>query len=810
MNKKVAVYILSFIAGTTFLSAQVAYATAYPNTGGTGTQWVTDINATGVTGCYTGFDVTDCTAGGGLMYALDTCAVVGDVTVVGSTAAANTATTGSDTATGGYYYNCMGTDTTPSHDNWVCRPDTDNVTNHVVTSCTGAGTSVSATISNGSNTNCLPDYTNCSGGDDGICEIKYAGGSETPYPSAPNAIYTASCSAACDATHLSCTGTTTDAPDDADGCEITENVTAASEPNTLYGTSCTARVCDATHFLYQGDSTTVEGCLGVIDAICTVTSGGLPGTCTGAGTTGTVDGSGGEQCACAEADIPEFATGGFVDATGTYTQAPATLETANPLLWGNQIGTGGFIQLGVDANNDGDISDTNEVKFEVDNTGKITTGFIGDASLAVNIANDGKVLGINASGVAVWMDPGSLSVTGDNLGDHIATENLQLRGNKIIHGITGVNGISVADSTGNVTMDGNLTVATGITVTAGGVIVSSGDLTLTSGVLTASGTGLSSVGGAFTAGGNLTVNGTGISTIAGDLTVSDGDVIFGDTDSAGTIKLSDGSSNFLTLNTGAITTDYTLTFPAGAATDATGKYQVLTANNAGVMSWTNVVPDAGCAGGDVMTWNGSAWACINLAVGSAQTLDVAYDAGNQDAVSRTVTVDGDAVKFNGSHATNDVFQLAQTNASATGDVIDIVNQGLGNAIRINDGTTDRFVVDPNRYLTIVSASGDPLNINAGNFVVDTNGNITITSITGNAIAVNTDEFVIDTDGNTILKQLRLISAGADGVGKPTATCAVGTVGNIAYVTASNAGNYYGCKQIGVGTYAWVSLEVFGS
>lgn len=704
---------------------------------------------TDLTSCYTSYNngIYECAVNSYVLTAwtgsdaMSPCATVASAPTWDNTGTSSTTTsTSNSTSTGGFYFDCLGSDAS-TYDNWVCRPDSDNIANHIATTCTGLATSTYATVTQGSNANCLPGYTNCDT-DLTDCEIQ---SNVTSYPGAANAVYNSSCSAVCDATHLSCTGTTTDAANDADGCEITQNVTAASEPNTVYGASCSARVCDATHFLLQGDSTTVEGCLGVIAEDCTVTASGLPGTCTAAGTTGTLTSNGTETCACSELDVPEFATGGYVDADGTYTQAVAEFETSDPLLWGKQTGTGSFI----------DFADGTGTKFEVDNTGKITAGFIGSADLSTGGGTDGYVLGVSG-GVPTWMSPGSLTVTGDNMGDHTATETLKMGANKIVSGAADTNGIAIATTTGNVTMDGTLTV---------------------------SGTGASSVGGAFTAEGNLTVNGTGVSTIAGDLTVTDGDLILGDTDSAGTIQLSDGSSNTMTLQTGSMAGDLSLTLP-NAAPAADG--MVLTSTTAGVTTWTyKTGDDLTCANGEVMRWNttGSVWECANPGVITAQTLDDAYNTGT-NATTRTIAVDADAIKFSGSHATNDVFQLAQASGGA-GDVIDIVNEGTGNAIRVNNGTSDIFVVDAN-------------------------GNIVVSSNTGAPFTINTDELVVDSNGNTIVKQLGLLSTTADGNGKPNFTCDATVVGYIAYALASGTGNYYGCKEVSTGVYAWVSLEVFGA
>ncbi len=726
-------------------------------------------------------------------------------------------------AGGGYYFDCIGSDSGTTPDNWNCMQDTANTTNHIGTRCLGTGSSEAATSVANTDTNCLSGYMNCSvanGGGDSDNDTCESQKNVTDTDSIHgNTHFGTSCSTyVCDSGYISCNGLTTSTPDDdASGCESTtsqdtDNLTGGGNNTNTHRTSnCAVLACDSGYFVRSTETEEAEGCNGVIGESCSMNVTGFPGTCTGDGSTGTA--SGGGTCACSETAIPEFATGGFVDSDGAYTADIASFDTTNPLLWGQQTGSGILIQM-TDSTDDWDTpftetanitngsdtftasgtmaaklkpgdrirlnSDDDEIRvvksvsgttvvvteditttngtaaiekdlpeFEVDNTGRITAGFIGSADLRTGGGTDGYVLGVSG-GVPTWMSPGSLTVTGDNLGDHTATEALKLNGNKIIHGTTGTNGISVADSTGNVTMDGNLTVATGITVTTGGLTVSAGDLAVSSGDLTVSGT--------------LTTSGTGVSTIAGDLTVSDGDLILGDADDAGTITLMDGNGKQLGLRpASSITSSYNLYFPDDAAVDGTGKYQTLTATHAGVMSWTNVVPDKGCVNGDVMKWNGSEWICADLVASTAQILDVAYDAGDADAASRTVAIDGDAIKFNGSHATNDVFQLTQTNASATGDVFELINSGLGNALVINDGTDDALVVD--------------------------------------------------VDGNTIVKQLRLVASTAnDTTGYPSSvTCTSSNVGDMTYSIRSNGrGNYYGCKETEDDSFAWVSMEVFGS
>ena len=323
-----------------------------------------------------------------------------------SSTASTVSTTANAIAGGGYYFNCLGSDGT-TYDNWICRPDSANVSNHIATTCTGLATSTYATVTQGSNTNCLSGYTNC---DTNVTNCEVTIGSS--YPGELNAVYLSDCDAVCDASHLDCDG---DLGTGGTGCEITKNTTAAgSPPNTLYGSTCTDRICDSTHFLltFNGarDAEEIDGCIGVIGENCTVIASSLPGTCTGSCATGTLESDPTATCACSVLDVPEFAAGGFVDSEGAYTSSAVTFTTTNPLLWGIQNGIGGLLQL---SNNSG-------VQFEIDNVGVITAGFIGAADLTGTGATEGQVLGIATGGGVDWITPagGSSTVSLDEAYDN--------------------------------------------------------------------------------------------------------------------------------------------------------------------------------------------------------------------------------------------------------------------------------------------------------------------------------------------------------------------------------------------------------
>lgn len=593
---------------------------------------------------------------------------------------------------GGWVYNAYGLGTCASGDNWLCITDPTDVSNHVQSLCTGAGLSSPAATVINTTTGCTSGYTNCDA--TAIdCEVQIG---STAYPGAANAVYTSTCTAVCDGSHLSCTGSTADAANDGDGCEITENVTPAAQTNTLYSTSCSTRICTSGTYVQSGDSITVDGCEGTVGESCTVTATGLPGSCTGAGSTGTAAVG---TCACSESAIPEFAGGGSVDGDGNYTVGPVKFSSATALLQGdNTHVTGAYVQFGDDAGgNDDGVLDAGEVEFEIDGSGVITAGFIGIADLSTNIANDGLVMGVNASGQPAWLDPATLSGSADDLGDHTATQNLNLAGFKLIGAVGDTNGVSIAaDNSGDFTIDGSLT--------ASGIAYPSADGTV---------------------GQMITTNGLGV--------LSWQDVPAGYSD-------------------GDVATYLSTTYP-NLDTDSTDD---LTAANAAasLSAWDQdgaddvTVGAAGsCADTEVLQYDTDHWACVAASslAGAAQTLDDAYDTGT-DAATRTVAVDGDAIRFAGQ-------------SGLTANVFEVINEGSGNAMVVNDGTNDLLVVDD--------------------------------------------------AGNTVVRQLRLVASVADGTGKPTAACAAASVGDIAYATLGGTGRYYGCKEVTTGVYSWVALEVFG-
>ncbi|MBT3349239.1 hypothetical protein HN954_02250 [bacterium] len=757
-----------------------------------GQQWVTDPSTTGDEACYGGFDVTDCTAGGGLVYAELTCEVVANVAAV--PASGEIVTTASEIDPGGYYYNCLGTDTYTGGldkiDNWVCRADSDNVDNHIETECTGPATSEPNTANSNSDDTCLSGWMNCwiaEGGadDDNDTCLEQKNVTDTDGEYAHTHFGTSCTSYVCDSSWMSCDDLTTDPATDGTGCETEKNVTnsdlllgAGKNIYTHYGTSCGNLVCDSGYIESIGETAEDEGCEVVANVTsCTVTTvgamQGLTGVCVSSssyqGSYSYTDGTYGAlagTCYCDPSPVEEFATGGTVDADGNYTLEPATMNTTRPLLWGNQLGSGGFVQLGVDGNADGDIADTGEVKFEINNLGKLTTGFIGNANVGIGntdvttghvlswdgtqvvwgesssgfsgtlevpqggtgitsytigdllyangtdslatigIGTAGQVFVVGSGGVAEWVNA---STVGDNLGNHTATQDINLDGNKLVGIGTTSLGLAV-DESGNVTLDGTLKLLAANTYSVGFQI------------------GTPTEDRLYTLPNTIGTNGQILSTNASGVLSWVTDSYQADTDTTIADGLSCTDGQVLAWDTSL-----------WACTD------------------DNLLADFSCDNDQILAWNdsGGNWYCQDQVTGSSESLDDAYDLG------RTINVDAGPME--------------------------LLHSGTENALLVWDGT-DTFLM--------VNAAGQV------------------------GIGMSNPEYSLDVSGVTRADNFKLVSTTNGSGVKPTTTCSATIDGNIEYVVGNdNYGRYYGCKAIPVGDdlydgsangYTWVSMEVFGS
>ncbi len=172
-----------------------------------------------------------------------------------------------------------------------------------------------------------------------------------------------------------------------DGCEVTKNATPFLEngfqatDHLVYGTVCgqSNAVCEVNHCVSPGESMTIDGCHSPAGSSCTL-PGGMPGAWQFDSQT---------SCTCVEADPEYFETGGFENTRANR------YYTSNPLLWGEQLGDGELIEI-ISTYTDGG-------GFRVLNNGSI------------EVSDDNGTTWVPLADAA-----------GDNLGDHTATENLQM------------------------------------------------------------------------------------------------------------------------------------------------------------------------------------------------------------------------------------------------------------------------------------------------------------------------------------------------------------------------------------------------
>jgi len=152
------------------------------------------------------------------------------------------------------------------------------------------------------------------------------------------------------------------------------------------------------------------------------------------------------------------------DATGNLTWTdPATISVEGDNL-GNHIATQDLAMSGKNINNAANITATAKTTTA---TAQITTG-----------AGTGKIAVSDAAGNVTWTDPATISVAGDNLGNHTATQDLAMSGKNINNAANitataktttataqittgaGTGKIAVSDATGNVTWTDPATITT--------------------------------------------------------------------------------------------------------------------------------------------------------------------------------------------------------------------------------------------------------------------------------------------------------------------------------------------------------------
>jgi hypothetical protein len=104
----------------------------------------------------------------------------------------------------------------------------------------------------------------------------------------------------------------------------------------------------------------------------------------------------------------------------------------------------------------------------------------------------------------------------------------------------------------------------------------------------------------------------------------------------------------------------------------------------------------------IKVYNGSSWVAISAAGGSGATLDSAYDGGP------AISVDGAAIRLNGSHATNNQLELRHVGAG-TGNMIDIQNDSTGTDGFDIEGTDNTWKVSSAGALQVISIKDSATN-----------------------------------------------------------------------------------------------------
>ena len=222
-------------------------------------------------------------------------------------------------------------------------------------------------------------------------------------------------------------------------------------------------------------------------------------------------------------------------------------------------------------------------------------------------------------------------------------------------------------------------------------------------------------------------------------------------------------------------------------------------------------------GTNLRRWSGSAWATISGSGSVDSSLDDSYDDG------ANVTVDGEAITWTGTHATNNVFELRLT-GSGTGNMIDIENSSTGTAGYDIIGTSNSWSVDSAGTAVLVGITGCDDITAAANLTLEATGSGTITiggTSTGNITvgggggtltattdfvitgAADTDVFTI-TDGDGLIDDgqltitetdtatyaLNITSSGTGGGGLKVTADAL-TSGSAIYIDSDNGASFSG-------------------
>lgn len=173
---------------------------------------------------------------------------------------------------------------------------------------------------------------------------------------------------------------------------------------------------------------------------------------------------------------------------------------------------------------------------------------------------------------------------------------------------------------------------------------------------------------------------------SGLITTNIGSLQTGNAAITGSLRIADGSANYITLTSPAISADYTLTMPVDGGTSG----QALTTNGSGTLSWSTIFADPMTTIGDLVYRDGTN-TTTNLAIGASGTV-----LKSNGAVPVWTTLTSSDVGLG--NVTNEA-QIPKSIGAARGDII--VYTASNTPVNLPVGTN-------NQYLTANSAQATGL------------------------------------------------------------------------------------------------------
>lgn len=479
---------------------------------------------------------------------------------------------------------------------------------------------------------------------------------------------------------------------------------------------------------------------------------------------------------------------------------------------GDTARTIGGTGLEAQANNDTavTIAGTNDITMTDElATGTLTMG-VDDASLE-EIDADGTVVVENSGDLtltAAFNSENDATITADDV-DFQTTTTVQ-------EGNLSVTTTNDATLTGNIDVDGTMTVAAGGTVTTEGTAAVENDVTLSGDDVVID--GADAAGDTTVAAGNISITVTNDADIDGDITTTAGNIsitagrdvdVDGAIDASGTLTISQtgtsGSINFS--DTVASDNDMTLTGDdvaiAGATSTVAGDMSVTaTGNDITVTATIDASGDLTLttqndAGGDIVTTGQTVGADNDITMTSADLINagaintaagnVVLTAGNEITIGTASDIDG-------------TLTATSSGAAAAGLIT------IGGALTMeNDVTATGDEVDVNANIAVTSGS---ITLTAANDV-DIDANITATagsiSVTASSGGVGAGADVITgAAGNTLTASNDITISGDDVTAGDLATTAAGDLTITATNDVSMLGDFDGDAVAAAATNATIT------